>query len=233
MRWPRAVYRRHREKDLTAEARVFYELNSYSDTFYALLDRQRENPDLLIDFGLDEESVVVDAGAYTGGWSKRVSVKSGAHLHAFEPSPAAMRRFRANLADRPNVTAYEYGLGAADAEMTLSVRGPGSTLELDSLAQGGQLTRSTVQIRDVAAVFSELFDHVDMLALNIEGAEYDVLDRLTETGWLPRIDVLLIQFHEWIPRSHRRREASRRALQRTHDEIWSYPWIWEAWRRRS
>src|SRR6185437_14657542 len=108
LRWPRAVYRRHREKDLTAEARVFYELNSYSDTFYALLDGQRENPDLLIDFGLGEQSVVVDAGAYTGGWSKRVSVKSGAHVHAFEPSPAAMRRFRANLADRPNVTAYEY-----------------------------------------------------------------------------------------------------------------------------
>jgi hypothetical protein len=59
-----------------------------------------------------------------------------------------------------------------------------------------------------------------------------VLPRLAETGWIPRIDALLIQFHEWLPAAHRRRRAIQRMLRATHTQLWDYPWVWEAWRRR-
>jgi hypothetical protein len=132
-RSPRAFVRRRREKTLTAGQRVFYELHSYSNTFYAPMARQREHPDLLVDFPLDEQSVVVDGGAYVGGWSERIADRSGAKIHAFEPGAAAIRRFRARLGDRPNISLLEYGLGRVDGEVELSVRGPGSTVKAGTL----------------------------------------------------------------------------------------------------
>jgi hypothetical protein len=90
-----------------------------------------------------------------------------------------------------------------------------------------------VTIVDVAGAFDELgLDRIDLLKLNIEGGEYDVLDRLHETGRLPRIDQILVQFHEWHPHAHRRRRAIRAALRDTHVEEWDYPWVWERWRLR-
>jgi Methyltransferase FkbM domain len=90
-----------------------------------------------------------------------------------------------------------------------------------------------VEIRDVAPVFAELdAERIDLLKMNIEGAEFDVLERLAETGWIDRIDELLIQFHDWAPAAPRRRRMIRRVLARTHTEVWNYPWVWERWVRR-
>ena len=63
-------------------------------------------------------------------------------------------------------------------------------------------------------------------------AEYDVLDRMLDTGWARRTRLLSVQFHEWHPHAHRRRRQIRRRLSATHDEVWCYPWVWELWRRR-
>jgi hypothetical protein len=68
--------------------------------------------------------------------------------------------------------------------------------------------------------------------VNIEGGEYDLFDRLIDIGWLPRVRSVLVQFHEWHPQAYRRRRAIRRALRRSHDEAWNYPFVWELWRRR-
>jgi len=74
-------------------------------------------------------------------------------------------------------------------------------------------------------------DEIDVLKINIEGGEYDLIDRLDQAGWLPRIRIVLVQFHEWHPKAYRRRRTNRRALQRHHREVWGYPWVWEQWQR--
>ena len=93
---------------------------------------------------------------------------------------------------------------------------------------------TTVAVRDVAAVLAELgIGEIDLMKVNIEGAEFDLLDRLLETDWVPRIRNLSVQFHEWHPDAPRRRRAIRAALSQTHDEVWCYPWVWELWRARA
>ncbi|MGH9026660.1 MAG: FkbM family methyltransferase, partial [Acidimicrobiia bacterium] len=94
----------------------------------------------------------------------------------------------------------------------------------------GMFGRAPVQLRDVVGVLEELgIDHVDLLKVNIEGGEFELFDRLNETGWLPRMRVVSVQFHEWHPKAYRRRRAVRRALRRDHREVWNYPWVWELW----
>jgi FkbM family methyltransferase len=226
LRVPRASVLRRVEPD--APERAFLERFSYSRAIYAFLRARAVNPYLTVDFGLDERSVVIDAGAYVGAWTAALTQRRGSSVHAFEPNPKAFARLHARVTELPNVQAYEFGLGARDEKQTLTLQGPGSTVYGTSSTHDSAI----VEIRDIAAVLDELgIGHVDLLKLNIEGGEYDVLQRLIDTGWSERISVILVQFHEWIPHAHRRRRALRRALRQTHSQLWQYPWIWEAWHR--
>ena len=226
LRVPRAMVLRRFERDTPEHA--WLEHFSYSRAVYAFLRARTVNPHLTVDFDLDERSIVVDAGAYVGGWTAALIQRCGSSVYAFEPNPKAFVRLDARVTALPNVQAYEYGLGARDEKQTLTLQGPGSTV----YGTSSRHETAIVETRDVAAVLDELgIRHVDLLKLNIEGGEYDVLERLIESGWSERVGVILVQFHEWIPHAHRRRRSVRRSLRRTHSELWGYPWIWEAWHR--
>ena len=227
---PRTLYRRRREQASDGLARQMLELHYYSGALYRFIDASLAKPDLLHDFPIGPSSTVVDVGAYVGEWSGPVAVRSGAHVYAFEPGPPFYAKLAGVAARHPNVTAFPYGLGAQTQRARLSLAdGPGAAVVAGDAGQGAE-----IEIRDVVAVFEELgLDAIDLLKVNIEGGEYDLFDRLIETGRLADVDIVLVQFHEWHPHAYGRRRAIRRALRRTHDELWNYPWIFECWRRRS
>jgi len=234
VRFPVAFYVFHRQKDPSPAAREYYEQNVYRRSLYALRRALLENPDLLVDFDLDETSVVVDGGAYLGNWAERVVMRSGARLYAFEPNPAVLPRLHDRIDRYPSVSVHEFGLGSSDATIELTLQGPGSSFfPTNYFAKKRNVDTTTARIRDAAQAFDDLeLSHIDLLALNIEGSEFEVLPRLIETGWIHRTDALLIQFHEWLPAAHRRRRAIQRKLQETHTKLFYFPWAWEAWRRQ-
>jgi FkbM family methyltransferase len=227
---PRTAYMRRRETELDQFGRAALELHYYRRPMYDFMAASAAKPDLLFDVDVNESSVVLDVGAYDGEWSERISRRYGPTIYAFEPDPTSFRRLATRLGDQPNVVLLQYGLGGADQTATLALDGPGSSIYADS----GLFGTAQVQIREVTSVLDELgIEHVDLLKVNIEGGEYDLLDRLIEAGWLPRIRLVSVQFHEWHPKAYRRRRAIRRALRRHHQEVWNYAWVWEYWRRRA
>ncbi len=205
------------------------EANGYRRSMLDFMAAVRDQPDLLHRAELDRQSTVLDVGAYVGEWSGPVADRYHPTIYAFEPNPRARQDFEQRLGDRPEVHLFPYGLGGRDEQADLGLAGPGSSIHGGDAAFG----TATVEIRDVVAVLDELgLDHVDLLKVNIEGSEYDLFDRLIGAGWLPRITVVSIQFHDWIPGAHRRRRRIRRELARTHDQVWDYPWVWELWHLR-
>lgn len=176
---------------------------------------------------LDRSSIAVDVGAFKGHVAQDLHDLYGCRVYAFEPDPTHYEQLDARFVDDPDVTTFPWGLGGEDAVLPLLVKGLGSTVHS---APGDGDTTVEVQIRDVQATLEGLgHDRIDYLKLNIEGAEYDVLDRLYEMGWNPRIRYFLIQFHEWLPGADRRRWRIRHRLRQTHEQVWSYPWIYELW----
>jgi len=233
LRTPRMILFRRLTRDADPATRQVYEHASYSRALFAFERATLQNPDLVIDFDLDEASVVVDGGAFIGNWSVRVAKRFGSRIYAFEPNPAALPALRKRTSPFPNISVQHYGLGARNETLSMSDAGIGASFFSENYF-AKKLAVETVsgQIRDVAEVFAELqLDHVDLLALNIEGGEYEVLPRLAETGWIPRIDAILVQFHEWLPRARRSRRSIQQTLRRTHTQLWEYPWVFEAWRR--
>lgn len=180
---------------------------------------------------LGPDSVIIDVGAWRGEVAQTLTDLYGARIYSFEPEPAFYADLERTFADNPKVSTYGYGLGARDETLLLEQDGQGSTVhgKLD-----GTNPTVEVQIRDIAAVLDELgIDHIDYIKINIEGAEFDLLERMAETGWLERTRYLLIQFHEWYDDADLRRWKLRRRFRATHEEVWNYPWIYELWCAKS
>jgi FkbM family methyltransferase len=205
------------------------ELHAYGRPIYDFIEATAAKPDILVDVDVDDRSVVLDVGAYSGDWSEQISQRYGSTIFAFEPDPTAFPKLVERLASHRNTRALSYGLGSRDHVASLALAGPGSSI----YGASGAFGSAEVQIRDVASVLDELgVDRVDLIKVNIEGGEYDLFDRLIETSWLHRMRLVSVQFHEWHRRAHSRRRRIRRSLRAAHEQVWNYPWVWEYWRRR-
>lgn len=223
---PRTIYMRRRYRDAEPLARAMLEPHYYRRSMLEFMGATAAKPDILHDYEIDADSVVIDAGAYVGDWAAEIAGRYGARVHAFEPSPHALAQLEARAGD--TISVHPYGLGAVDQRATLALDGPGASTFKTTAAFGS----AEIEIRDIVGVLAELgLDHVDLLKVNIEGGEYDLFDRLESSGWLDRIRLVSVQFHEWVPGAHRRRRHVRAALRRQHEEVWDYPWVWEYWRR--
>ena len=89
-------------------------------------------------------------------------------------------------------------------------------------------------MRDIPRVLDELgLDRIDLMKINIEGGEYDLLERMAEADLIRRVRYFLIQFHEWYGNANVRRWRIRRQLRASHTEVWNYPWMFELGARRT
>lgn len=218
--------------------RTVYETHHYRPAMRRFFLDTADNRDILVDVELPEGAVVLDVGAFVGEWSKRILQRADARgrsdirIHAFEPEPSAIKELLAGVGEDPRLHLHPVGLAGRDRLEQLALGGPGSSVFVDSAAPGFFGTRE-IELRDVEAVLSSLeVDHIDLIKINIEGGEYELLDRLHETGWLPRVGTVIVQFHEFAPDAYRARRRNRRQLAETHRCTWSYPWVFERWDRR-
>ena len=75
-------------------------------------------------------------------------------------------------------------------------------------------------------------EEIDLLQINIEGAEYDILDNWIDNKVINKIKTLQIQFHNFkeIPNYVERRENIRNNLLKLgFTEKFNYQWVWECW----
>jgi FkbM family methyltransferase len=178
----------------------------------------------LTDLGeLPDGAVVWDVGAFEGGWSADMLARyPTAALLIFEPV-----RAYAEAVNRRLLSVYQFGLSDHDGEATITVAGDrSSTYEM-----GYPGTQETIKLRDVSAVLGN--QTIQVMKLNVEGAEYPILDRLLETGQIKQIGTLLIQFHTFIPNFGERYLAIRNGLLKTHNLAWRTPFVWERWDLRT
>jgi hypothetical protein len=72
---------------------------------------------------------------------------------------------------------------------------------------------------------------VDLLYINCEGCEYDVLEYMIDSGWIARMEHVLVQFHGFQdPANVAKRCLIRELLRRTHSPVFSYAFVWEEWK---
>ena len=167
--------------------------------------------------------LVVDVGAYEGEFAADMRDAWDAEVFAVEPIPDFASALKERFAGDSHVTVMPFALGGADGSIQISTAADASSSWV------GSRDAIEVPLRDVASVLAAR--DVSLFKINAEGAEFDVLDRLLETGQIRQIRCLQIQFHRFVPDADRRRKSIRLRLAETHRCSWSVPWVWEQWVR--
>ncbi|MAT91354.1 MAG: hypothetical protein CME59_02010 [Halioglobus sp.] len=232
MLWPRRLYMRWKYRNVQQSLRAMLELHYYSPGIVNFLGATVMNPHILHEADIGDGSVVLDVGAFTGKWAQHVVARYDPVIYAFEPNPRSFQRLSEQAQENPKLKPYQYGLGAREETVDFTLNGLGSSM-FDERAENAEVPRIQVRIAAVDRVWEELeLDRVDLMKINIEGAEFPLLERMQETDMLDRVDTYLIQFHEWHPDAHRRRQRIQQALEKTHRQEWNYEFVWEKWVRR-
>ncbi|MCB1689677.1 MAG: FkbM family methyltransferase [Halioglobus sp.] len=230
--YPRKVYMRHRENLEPGFLRSALELHYYRPAFYDWMGAINANRLLLHEADINSESVVLDAGAYTGEWAQEIIDRYNPTIHAFEPDPRNYKQLVKRSANNERLIPYKYGLGDKNETAQMALEHLGSSIFSDTSGKNG-VPSAEVEIRDIADIWRSLaLGQIDLMKINIEGGEFPLLERMIETGLLKNVNCFMIQFHEWHPGAYHRRRKIRKALGKYHKLDWDYHFIWEKWSLR-
>lgn len=233
LNWPRTLIMRRKYRDVAPSLKNILELHYYRPAIVKFIGATYSNPHLLHDADIDDTSVVLDVGAFNGTWAQHVIDRYDPVVYAFEPNPRSFERLQDKAANNPKLKPLCYGLGGQDESVDFTLNGLGSSM-CDERDEHSGVPRVKVDIAAVDKAWHELsLGQVQLMKINIEGAEFPLLEKMAEAQLLPQVDCFLIQFHEWHPGSHRRRKQIRQELEKTHRLEWDFEFIWEKWVRKT
>ncbi len=179
------------------------------------------------DYPLTRNSVVIDCGAYEGNWSREIARRYGCRIVAFEPCKRFYRVAALALAAFPSVTIFNFGVAAISGKQEIGVSN--DSTGLFSLAQ----EREIAEFIRIDRFMPE--GEISLLKLNVEGAEFEVLEMITADPYLAkRFKNILVQFHTCVPDLEPRLAKIQAALALTHDLAWgSNPFLWQSFKLRA
>lgn len=129
---------------------------------------------------LDDVRVILDVGANCGAAAVHFALRHPrAEVHAFEPAAGPLAYARRNAAAHPSIMVHGFGLSESDAEVDLY---HGDASILGSVVRPSSVgTSERVRLRRGEAWAREAgIDRVDVLKVDVEGAETQVLEGLGE-----------------------------------------------------
>jgi FkbM family methyltransferase len=203
-------------------------LNKLRRTFQpSIQDRWRADhgdTKLRLEYPLSPDSLVMDLGGYEGQWTSDIYSRYGCRVAIFEPVASFAENIRKRFEGNPSIEVFQYGLGSTKRKEQIHLSSDGSSI----FNKEGQM--ETITIHDAIEWFEKRGNpKVALAKINIEGGEYELLERLAQGGIIPYIENLQIQFHPIASDSRDRMSAIQAILSLTHDLKWQYDFVWESW----
>ena len=187
----------------------------------------------LIQYPLDSASVVFDVGGYLGEWTnelltardhgvcKHCGGRQNPYVFIFEPIGEFADQCTLRFTDYPKVRVIPTTLGNRRRIITMnedkSATSPFSPL----------LNPREVEVQDIDSfVNARGIKRIEVISINIEGMEYELLNRMVETGIAAMCQNIQVQFHQGL-HAARQREKIQERLRETHEQAWCYEFVWE------
>ncbi|MEI8206783.1 MAG: FkbM family methyltransferase [Kiritimatiellales bacterium] len=183
---------------------------------------------LRLNYDLDNQSVVLDIGGFKGQWASDIFSMYGSYVYVFEPVRDFAEGLKNRFSRNKRIKVFPFGLGGKTRTEAICVSGDASSV----CSTIGKSCRESVQIKDVLGwVNEEGVGDIALAKINIEGGEYELLDRMIETGLIGRIKDVQIQFHKIKKKSAQEMARIQSELSKTHKLTYQYEFVWENWTR--
>lgn len=142
--------------------------------------------------GLADLDTVIDVGAHVGAFSVRVATIARRVL-SYEPFPASHDLLVENTRRFPHVTVFRQAVAGRRAAAPLFIgNDPCNNSLVRGLAGDSTITVDAVTLADVFE--QHRVDRCDLLKLDVEGAEYDILQGATDDV-LRRVRRIVLEYH--------------------------------------
>ncbi|HEX7902793.1 MAG TPA: FkbM family methyltransferase [Chitinophagaceae bacterium] len=158
-------------------------------------------PDL---FRLNKKSLVLDCGANVGHISKLLA-STGATVIAFEPDPLAYAAFERRCKNKKNITLIKKGVWDKDATIQLythkEAAGDEASFTVGSSIVADKLNVDTargqsIEVTDLVTFMQQQERKIDLVKLDVEGAEIDILKKILATDSHTLFDRMYVETHE-------------------------------------
>jgi FkbM family methyltransferase len=171
---------------------------------------------LRYEYELAPHDVVIDLGAYRGEWAAEIYRRYQCRVICVEPGPW--------------IVGFPHGEVINKAAWTHNgtLRFGGAFYYTSAL----ELATHDYPCFDIYELLGR-YEETALLKMNVEGAEYALLEHILAAGFQRRIRNLQVQFH-LIDGEDSEGDYDRIAaeLNKTHTRSWYYRHTWENWRRR-
>jgi len=180
-----------------------------------------------LNYDLNEDSVVVDLGGYTGIWGQQIINKYNPNLYILEPVPSFFNGMVNKFSTNSKVRLLNVGVSNENKSGSIFMGNDGTS---SNLASGEEIKVKFNTIDKVLAIWG--LDEVDLIQINIEGDEYSLLESMLETGSVKKFKNIQVQFHLGIKNDIDRRNKIREELVNGGFKIkFDYAFVWESWER--
>lgn len=160
---------------------------------------------VLLDTGPGD--LCIDLGANVGTFTRRMA-ETGADVISFEPDPGAYPVLEKEVGELPNVTLIHKAAGHQNDTLMLhrsekwSADDPAGHTEGSSLVNPGKSENEANAVKVEVVDFIEFIESLDrdirIIKMDIEGAEWELMNRLIDHPVLDRIDCIFVETHERI-----------------------------------
>lgn len=145
--------------------------------------------------GLQPNSIVYSAGIGKDiSFDAEIISRKKVTVYAFDPTPASLEWLDQQELPKEFIV-HPYGLADYDGTATFHI--PKNPNHVSHSIIGSQVTQNTtvnVDVMRIPSIMKKLnHEHLDLLKMDIEGAEYSVVNDMLKSGVRPSI--LLIEFH--------------------------------------
>ena len=178
-----------------------------------------------LNYELNEDSVVIELGGYTGVWGQQIINKYNPNLYIIEPVPSFFNGMVNKFSDNDKVRLLNVGVSTENKCGSIFMSNDGTS---SNLTIGEEIN---IELNTIDTVLSTWdLEEVDLIQINIEGDEYPLLESMLETGSINKFKNIQVQFHLGIKDDINRRNKIREGLVNNGFKIkFEYAFVWESW----
>lgn len=174
-----------------------------------------------INYDLNPNSIVVDIGARYGEWCDIIKKKYGCNVYCFD----VILDFCIVL-NRKNYVVFNCAVIDKFGTINLGIFDNEASILHDETDTNNIITIESIPASEIFKLINK--NEIDLIKINVEGAEYSILNNLIDSGLISKVRSIQVQFHLIENYEQQYNELSQK-LKKTHKITWRFPFIWENW----